>query len=53
MDDSRAESSLCSFDEAASSIFNHSRQNSYCSHASRVTYNSHAELAHRKCTDCH
>nr|AMD09816.1 sodium channel alpha subunit [Acartia hudsonica] len=47
MDDSRAESSMCSFDEAASSIFNHSRQNSYCSHASRVTYNSHAELATR------
>ena len=63
MDDSlAATSSLCSLDETAnvninggfkgdnggSSIFNHSRQNSYCSHASRVTYNSHAELTYRQ-----
>ena len=51
MDDSRAVSPLGSLDTGhiplSQGTFNHSRQNSYSSHASRITYNSHAELTNK------
>ena len=57
MDDSRVGSPEGSLDSATAggllgyytaALGNHSRQNSYSSHTSRVTYNSHAELTNRQ-----
>jgi hypothetical protein len=57
MDDSRVVSPEGSLDSATAggllgyytaALGSHSRQNSYSSHTSRVTYNSHAELTHRQ-----